>query len=166
MAPKIHVKPQVNKVHNKAIEIPQPPIRGSSLKQTASETSKDRESNKTKESRIFEVTQTYRSSLPPLRVSKRIEETAVNINSNSRPQSSRKFLLEEIEPSSVSIVRHSYHEDMRSPMQVDKNESRDKKKPRNVSFDIYDNLGPNQNHQNNNRTKNDDLYIYENSDFV
>lgn len=63
MAPKIHVKPQVNKVHNKAIEIPQPPIRGSSLKQTASETSKDRESNKTKESRIFEVTQTDRKSV-------------------------------------------------------------------------------------------------------
>lgn len=168
MAPKMPVKP--NKVHSKPQEkkVDTSQSRKQSSSGSASSFTLDDPAKP-----IFDVSQAYRSSLPPLRVSKRLLEekrqlmmnhptTTTTTTLDKQQLRKKKFLLDEIEPSSVSIVRHSYHEEMRpaatttvdecqrataakSRHQIRSDENKSQRPPsssRNVvsSFDIYQNF--------------------------
>lgn len=107
IAPKIHVKPIRNKVHSKQTNESSKPATSSSSSRPT--TSSDK--NVVESRSVFEVSQAYRgaSNLPPLRVSKRLEETMIQQN---RKKQGAEMSRTTQATAAVPIVRHSFHEDM------------------------------------------------------
>lgn len=73
---------------------------------------------------VFEISQSYRASnLPPLRVSKRLEESMI--------QNIRKKQTNDESQINVPIIRHSFHEDMKCFQTVEVESSSERKRERN-----------------------------------